>query len=134
MKTDILLLFFILIISISCSQNKEELLVGTWDGKLVTEKDGAELKVQTVTKINSDKTWGQDGSIIIDNFRKIEYSANGTWEIQGEFLIFVWESSTNPLIQSGGVREVDKIIELSKELLILDDEMGVKSVYKRIKI
>jgi uncharacterized protein (TIGR03066 family) len=126
-----LLFLVILALNFGCAstQTKDDslnrkLLLGAWE-KTVVSNDQTK---KVIILFRDDGTFSTQGKVIAKNGAHRDINVEGTWIIDNHYLI---EVVTKSNFAKPGITSKDKILQLSEEEYVYQDESGKQQTYKK---
>jgi len=107
------------------SEQWKDLIPGTWEAR--GQKDNEPFVL--TWKIMADGTFTGEESDVVGK-RQVKWMFSGDWKLSGNTLISTYKWSSNP-VPKPGTEDIDQIIELSQSSLVLREEGGLITTYRR---
>ena len=126
-----LLFLVILALNFGCAstQTKDDslnkkLLLGAWEKTVVSNNQTKKI----VMNFHDDGTFTIQGKVTAKNGAQRDINAEGTWTVDNNYLT---EVVTKSNFAKPGTKSTDKILQLSEEEYVYQDESGKQQTYKK---
>ena len=127
----VILLPVILALTFGCAstQSKDDslnrnLLLGAWEKTIVSNDQTKNV----ILLLREDGTFSMQGKVTAKNGARRDINAEGTWIVDNNYLI---EVVTKSNFAKPGIKSKDKILQLSEQEYVYQDESGKKQSYKK---